>query len=298
MLTWMRAGLEYANGDEANINTGVWLHHTAVGNTGRSDAVCPNRTSDGAYFFASGNERTVANLVDNGDVKSGYFVAKPDTFIMVTELMNTGATAQDAYVTITYEFIPGPPGIPKPGDIPEDLPQVPDPNTSLSQASKAVDLAYQRSLFKDSLPLYMDVSNCSDASEVPAKGDAIYSFTMAPFKSGLNAKAVYVGGHIHDGGTHIDILKNNEVQCRCMATYNGNSAYMDTRHRLNMTSEAQTEQHISQISVCNDLGDFTPGDEWVVKAYYNTKRYMPMADPRGGLMPMMGISILYAYKQE
>jgi hypothetical protein len=315
MLTWMRAGLEYADGRQANINTGLWLHHTAIGNTGRADPICTNRTADGAYFFASGNERTIANLCDSGTVKTGYFIRQGDTFIMVTELMNTGSEPQPAYVTVTYEFIPGPPGIPMPGATHDDIPSVPAPYVDMPHADTANSLFVQRSQFKDSQPLYMDVSNCSDSSEVPAYPDRDFSFAMKPWSSdldptGSNFKAVYVGGHIHDGGTHIDIYKNNLLMCRCAATYGQNSMYEESasamdgmavadnhQHRNNITAEVQSTAHISKISVCDGLGDFKDGDVWQVKAYYDTRKYAPMPDPRGGLMPMMGISILYAYKE-
>ena len=49
-----RAGLEFEDGTVANANTGMWLHHVVVANSGRKDAVCeklPER------WFASGNER-------------------------------------------------------------------------------------------------------------------------------------------------------------------------------------------------------------------------------------------------
>jgi hypothetical protein len=65
LVTWIQAGLEYPNGTDANANTGLWLHHTVFSNTQRTAIVCP-QSSAGDEFFASGNERTPANICVNG----------------------------------------------------------------------------------------------------------------------------------------------------------------------------------------------------------------------------------------
>jgi hypothetical protein len=65
LVTWIQAGLEYPNGTVANANTGLWLHHTVFSNTQRTAIICPQE-SIGDDFFASGNERTAANICVNG----------------------------------------------------------------------------------------------------------------------------------------------------------------------------------------------------------------------------------------
>lgn len=65
LVTWIQAGLEYPNGTDANANTGFWLHHTVFSNTNRTAVVCP-QSRIGDEFFASGNERTPANICANG----------------------------------------------------------------------------------------------------------------------------------------------------------------------------------------------------------------------------------------
>lgn len=64
-ITWMQAGLEYPNGSYANANTSLLLHHTFMANTAQPDAVCGSNAS-GERFFASGNERLVADISVNG----------------------------------------------------------------------------------------------------------------------------------------------------------------------------------------------------------------------------------------
>ena len=64
-LTWMQMGLEYSDGTTADANTGMWLHHGVMVNRNQTDVVC-QRHSYGQRFFASGNERTIADLSVNG----------------------------------------------------------------------------------------------------------------------------------------------------------------------------------------------------------------------------------------
>jgi hypothetical protein len=66
LITWMKANLEYPDGTTANADTGMWLHHAVLLNTKRKDTVCGNTKLSPQRFFASGNERSEANLSING----------------------------------------------------------------------------------------------------------------------------------------------------------------------------------------------------------------------------------------
>ena len=65
LITWMQAGLEYADGTVANADTGMWLHHTVFSNRYQENLVCPQKRH-GDRFFASGNERTPVNVCLDG----------------------------------------------------------------------------------------------------------------------------------------------------------------------------------------------------------------------------------------
>lgn len=64
LITWMQAALEYSDGSQANANTGLWLHHTLLINTKEHDTL--ECSKSGQRFFASGNERTVADICLSG----------------------------------------------------------------------------------------------------------------------------------------------------------------------------------------------------------------------------------------
>jgi hypothetical protein len=67
LITWLQAGLVYPNGTYANSNTGMWLHHVVLTNTGKPSATCGTEYG-GDRFFASGNERTPVSISANGSV--------------------------------------------------------------------------------------------------------------------------------------------------------------------------------------------------------------------------------------
>ena len=64
-ITFIQAGLEYPNGTYANVNTSLCLHHVVLYNLANFDTVC-GYNETGERFFASGNERSPANLCING----------------------------------------------------------------------------------------------------------------------------------------------------------------------------------------------------------------------------------------
>lgn len=56
--------------------------------------------------------------------------------------------------------------------------------------------------------------------------------------------------------------------------------------------------HISSIRNCDELGRFAVGDEFSITSFYNFTLHPAMAGHHGGLEPVMGITILYALKDE
>jgi len=134
------AGLEYVNGTNANIDSGLWLHHMVHFNTGprRWDPVginggtCPGCIPmDGlaaapAYttpnkpkpagvsaktterFFVTGNERTPFNFFSDPKYPSAYHLDAADKFFFLVELMNMNDQDALVYITMTYDVTDGP----------------------------------------------------------------------------------------------------------------------------------------------------------------------------------------------
>ncbi|KAF1991696.1 hypothetical protein K402DRAFT_400397 [Aulographum hederae CBS 113979] len=90
-ITGMQATIKYANGTEANVDTGAWLHHIDVfGAQG--------------ILWASGNERPHLRL----NTKYKYGIDMPPTgfFAVNVDLMSNAKDDKDLTLFIDYEFIP------------------------------------------------------------------------------------------------------------------------------------------------------------------------------------------------
>lgn len=178
--------------------------------------------------------------------------------------MNTEMVNQTAVVTITYEYIPGLPA-------------------SFSKVT----------------PVWLDIAPCDQGSEEPAK-NSTFQYTSIPWTAPTTIKGriTCAIGHVHDGGTHIDIAKNNQSICDVIAAYGQNPGYIDPMNSSMMDMPGMTMgSHISSLSECS-AGQLNPGDNLTVTAYYNTTEYAPMTNTDGSLAPIMGIGLLYVALNE
>jgi len=256
VLLVMEAGLEYANGTNAAIDSGAWLHHIMMmrfGN-GAIDAVCPQ---PGERFFASGNERSELFMTDISakSFKSGYHLTPESSLASEYELMNLNAFKLPVYITITYEYMDGPP-----------------------QAG-----------WLNTRPVYLDVTGCFKASETrPPKGKDQFTLDMAPWVAPKTGTLVSVMGHLHDGGSTLQVLQNGNMICDSVAAYGQTPKYIERAPdgKLGMS-------HISSNHGCIKMGEVKSGDKFTLKAVYDMKKYMPMRNAKGQLSTVMGIGLLY-----
>lgn len=174
--------------------------------------------------------------------------------------MNTATVNQTAIVTITYEYIP-------------DLP----------------------SSFHKVTPVWLDIGGCG-TSEKPAQNDTTFTYASPVWKANATGRLTTAIGHLHDGGTHLNILKNSQTMCNSVAAYGQNPGYMNPMDNMNMSGMSM-ESHISYMSGCSD-GQVNLGDNMTVIAYYNTTEYAPMVNTDGTLTDIMGIGILYLAQNE
>ena len=180
--------------------------------------------------------------------KAGYYVGASDQIALSVDLMNMLDTPQDGIVfTITYEFIQSPPD------------------------------------FKPVTLYWLDIGGCG-SSDRPAYPDTVFNYSSPLVKNTLPGSIVFIGGHLHDGGTHIELMRNREAYCTMNATYDS-YRYLSTGGEL--------MEHISSIATCDRLEDLDSEDEWSVMAYYDTSLHEPMPRMDGSLEPIMGIIIMY-----
>ncbi|KAE8453857.1 hypothetical protein EG329_007633 [Mollisiaceae sp. DMI_Dod_QoI] len=259
LITFIQAGLEFPNGTYANANTSLWLHHIVLYNLNNLDTVC-GANVPGERFFASGNERSAADISINGTNNAGYYIGMNDTVGLLTELMNTATVNQTAVVTITYEYLPGIPAS-----------------------------------FNKVTPVWLDIGGCK--SDEPAKNDTTFQYTSPAWTANSTGRITCAIGHLHDGGTHLDITKNNQTMCDCQTAYGQSPGYIDPMGSMMNMPGMQMGTHISSLSECS-TGQINLGDNLTVTAYYNTSEYAPMVNTDGTLAPIMGIGILYLAQNE
>jgi hypothetical protein len=159
-LVTMQAGLEYANGSSAEPSNGGWLHHIVMVASGanRKDTLC-NMPIE--RFFSSGNEKTptaFGDVIEN-KVKSIFPITKSDTFSAELELMNMIDTPLDVWITIDYEYMPGP---------------------------RKADWLVAKAL-------WLDVTNCGISSVRPPSGKQQFKLASKPWTSSYEGEMLGVG---------------------------------------------------------------------------------------------------------
>jgi hypothetical protein len=193
----------------------------------------------------------------------GYYLGANDNVAFLVELMNETPDPRPVVVTITYEYILG---------LPSSFTQV--------------------------TPIWLDVSNnCTGDSEVPAFNNTAFNYTMQPrWKADFDGKVTCIVGHLHDGGTHLQVLKSGNPVCDCVAAYGQTPGYVESGSmsmNMSMNMDSMDMVHISSLESCLNPTTSSIGDEWGARAFYNTREHAPMLNMDGSLAGVMGISLVY-----
>ena len=98
-ITSMQAGLITPDGQNANVDRGLWLHHMVMMDTSKQD-LCGWPL--GQRFFSSGNERTPVNA--GGPY--AYPQGANGNWTLIYDLMNMTAQAKQVYITVEFGYSP------------------------------------------------------------------------------------------------------------------------------------------------------------------------------------------------
>jgi hypothetical protein len=268
----MEAGLEFANGTSANIDSGMWLHHMVMFNAGpgREESVCTtmdvsvphvtiNATARSSErFFASGNERTIGIFPEWGISDTGYRIKSTDSFAGLLEFMNENMEDKLVYMTITYDTVDGYP-------------------------------------FKDDLRcVWFDVRQCGTSEVNPPKGQNRFSLDYT-WTSDIQGEAIGFIGHLHDGGESITLKVGGQNTCTNVAKYGTKPEYVQKAAKGHHSQGALT--HISELLPC--FGSELPkkevkvGQNWTLTANYNFDKHLGMKYEDGDWDAVMGIGMLF-----
>jgi hypothetical protein len=182
--------LVYENGQSANLDTGVMLHHLVLAQAGRPDPTCGSSNPLGQLghrFFAAGNERTSGHLPPG----FGYHIGQ-GPLVAVFDIMNHSTELKVVYLKADVHHLPdSTPGI------------------------------------KPVTPIWLDMANCSLSTYAVPAGptNSVWRWT-----SNLTGRVVAAGGHVHDGGvkTVLSNETTGENICTSVAGYGTKPQYVGT----------------------------------------------------------------------
>jgi hypothetical protein len=186
----------------------------------------------------------------------GYKVNTGDSWTLISDFMNMSSTVAPVDIEMTFTYVNASPSI------------------------------------KPITPIWLDVAQCG-ISEVPSRtGSYSYVYTWTVNVPG---KLLGIGGHLHDGGTHMNIKKGNgQLICNSVAGYGGPGFEMGggMDHDDGGMDHGDVHQALSSMTQCLSSSEATPvaqlnrGDRVVMTAYYNSNLHA-----QHGTEPVMGISV-------
>lgn len=292
------AGLEYPDGKNANIDTGMWLHHMvhfAIG-TGRWDPTCVGKPSlphidvnatpqNAERYFSSGNERTHVQLDVLGatGTKFGYHIKSTDKFGFIVDLMNMNMQDKTVYMTMTYDIIDGP------------LPAG----------------------WRDVKVVWFDAAQCGTSEVRPPKQSGSFTISSGKWKPNFEGDILGTGGHVHDGGVKITVnYQQGKQLCTSNAGYAEKNEYVSGGHTMGGVqskpgshAHGVASKHISSMTQCylSPTGELTkegswtglpikslsPDQSWYVSALYDYDKFEGNKNGKGSQDEIMAIALMY-----
>jgi hypothetical protein len=111
------AAPQYENGTALSAAGGsIFNHHITTVNRGRAErhAICPGSaklpSKSPGMFISGGTDKEVDMFTNvDGSSKTGYYTSAKDKIDVFAEFMNYRPEAQNVYLAIEYEYLPGKP---------------------------------------------------------------------------------------------------------------------------------------------------------------------------------------------
>ncbi|QDS72079.1 hypothetical protein FKW77_003155 [Venturia effusa] len=270
-----QAGLEFPDGKNANIDSGLWLHHMVhfLSGPGRWDPTCLNSPSlphfdvgqtpgSSERYFSSGNERTFFGMDHAGaDTKFGYHIKTTDKMAFIVDLMNMNMDDKVVYMTMTYDFVDGP------------LP----------------------SGWREVKNVWFDVNECGTSEVNPLKQSGKYTITSKPWTPNFEGEILGVGGHLHDGGVDLQVQVAGQDNCVSKAGYGEKPEFIFKKMTMGAAA-GMAEKHISSMSACyfneQKVTQLLKSQSWQIKGNYDYDKFEGNKDD-GKQSSVMGIALMY-----
>ncbi|KAF1985006.1 hypothetical protein K402DRAFT_116356 [Aulographum hederae CBS 113979] len=281
----LNAGLEYPDGANANIDTGMWLHHMVHFTVGpsRSDVTCLQSPRSMPHYnvgatpqnsersFSSGNERTrldFTKAMGNGTSMAGYHIMAQDKFAMIVDLMNMNMEEKSVYLTMTYDYVMGFP-----------------------------------STWENVKPVWFDADQCGTSEVDAPQQDGHFVVPTEPYVANFDGEVMLMAGHLHDGGYKSVIKVDDKDICTSTAKYAESKEFVSPEGGMDMSgmkgAMKLAKNHISSMTVCNKpgfpsgLGQFKTGQTWLLDGHYNYTQYPGDLNEDNSQAHIMSIAIMY-----
>jgi hypothetical protein len=143
----------------------------------------------------------------------------------------------------------------------------------------------------------------------PRAKQGVYNFTTSATVSRVTGSLLYAIGHMHDGGTNMNLYVSSKLVCSSVMHYNARAGYgspvagdkagghdMAGMHHTKQKRQAHSHggpgMHISDPGACTDFGSVKSGDRLTATALYDANKY-PLMTHMGKAQNLMGNMRVY-----
>jgi hypothetical protein len=234
------------------------LHHIDLNVSGQLDYTCPYSLINfgGNRIFSGGNERVPVRM--NSRAKYGMDLGTGSLGGQI-EIMSESTKSISVYLTMTFEWLPK-----------------------------------STSGYKPATHIWMDVTDCGVSFFPAGKGAYVRKSKEVAVKE--DGEFLFVYGHMHDGGSRTELLKNGQVVCNSKMMYaNRRGGYEEPPNSPDIIKAMVMPPgtHMSDVGVCKDFGKVKKGDKLQVIGYYDETEHIQMKNPGGKLEGQMAIAQTY-----
>jgi len=247
------------DGSQANVAKGVYVHHLLVADVGKTSApfaLCPGGhnqkefvpwisshivESIGAGLIQAGNDQFQNPTIyasPTGPMKSAFLTGWSDTFLLEAEIVNYNPENTTIYITLETEY----------------LDQVPPG-------------------YLDASTLIFSATGCNSPGYRPPGAAKAYNFTSELFSMNRDGYLLNMRGHLHDGGTSIQMFLNENLACESFPKYENLPGAKK--------ADGSSWQTITEMSYCDKPVKFNKGDSVKLVSIYDTNKH-PLRESVGG----------------
>jgi len=239
-----RAVMSFEDGTPANFKNGIYLHHFLIADLSKPNApfaLCPNRHQEnklGLWLSGYALEATGAGLLSVGN----------DAYEEANIYMNTKNQVKSAFLTMS-----------------DDLFGVSAEIVNYNKDNRTVYLDIELEYFDHKPDGYLDAANvvvsatgCELPGYRPPNNERKFTYVSEPFFMEQDGWIVNARGHLHDGGSALEIYKNNKLACQSLPTYGREPG-----------ANPDVPETIISMSWCHDAIRFFKGDNLTIKSHYD-----------------------------